>query len=171
METFWLLIVNLKLMSYSVRENLDSKLFDTGIIRDKKHHYCLRVFYENTDAGEIVYHSDYLNFFERARTCLFNELKIDQLKSIEVEGLKFIVNDVYIKFSKPFKLNDIILIETRHKDAKNASITLNQSAWSLDEIGKKKYLNTSAEIKLVLIDKRFKVKKIKNYLQSSFFQN
>ena len=58
-------------------ENLD------GSITGDKHFYRLRVFYEDTDAGQIVYHTNYLKYFERARSSLLNLLKIDQLRSEE----------------------------------------------------------------------------------------
>ena len=54
-------------------QNLD------GIIQGNEHHYYLRVYYEDTDAGQIVYHTNYLKYFERARTSLLNILSIDQV--------------------------------------------------------------------------------------------
>ena len=54
-------------------QNLD------GIIQGNEHYYYLRVYYEDTDAGQIVYHTNYLKYFERARTSLLNLLNIDQL--------------------------------------------------------------------------------------------
>ena len=54
-------------------QNLD------GIIKGNEHHYYLRIYYEDTDAGQIVYHTNYLKYFERARTSLLNLLNIDQI--------------------------------------------------------------------------------------------
>ena len=54
-------------------QNLD------GIIQGNEHFYYLRVYYEDTDAGQIVYHTNYLKYFERARTSLLNLLNIDQV--------------------------------------------------------------------------------------------
>ena len=48
-----------------------------GKIIEESHFYCVKVFYEDTDAGGIVYHANYLKFFERARTSLLNCLKIE----------------------------------------------------------------------------------------------
>ena len=50
-----------------------------GFIKDNKHFYNLRIFYEDTDAGEIVYHTNYLKYFERVRSSLLNLLRINQL--------------------------------------------------------------------------------------------
>ena len=54
-------------------QNLD------GIIQGNEHYYYLRVYYEDTDAGQIVYHTNYLKYFERARTSLLNLLKMQDV--------------------------------------------------------------------------------------------
>jgi acyl-CoA thioester hydrolase len=71
---------NLDLPSSNIFDNLD------GFILNKKHYYGLRVFYEDTDAGNIVYHANYLKFFERARSSLLKVININQfdLKKIKM---------------------------------------------------------------------------------------
>ena len=54
--------------------------FINGEIVNNTHHYIIRIFYEDTDAGGIVYHANYLKYFERARTSLLNLIDIDQKK-------------------------------------------------------------------------------------------
>ena len=54
-----------------------------GEIVNNTHHYVTRIFYEDTDAGGIVYHANYLKYFERARTSLLNLINIDQKKLLE----------------------------------------------------------------------------------------
>ena len=59
-------------------KNLDNKNnFQNlnGTIQDNEHFYHLKIYYEDTDAGQIVYHTNYLKYFERARTSLLNLLK------------------------------------------------------------------------------------------------
>ena len=104
-------------------ENLD------GFIKDDKHFYRLRVFYEDTDAGQIVYHTNYLKYFERARSSLLNLLKIDQLNLKKEDDIILVVKKVDVNWYKSAKLNDKLLIETCLKYAKNSSITLNQDAY------------------------------------------
>ncbi len=140
-----------------------------GIIILNSHYYLMRVFYEDTDAGGIVYHSNYLNYFERARTSLLNLLNLDQKKLNDDKGLSFIVREVNLNITNSFHLNDFIIIETRLKYAKNSFITLEQLAWSIDKNFKLNVMCVKGSIQIVMIDKKNKVRKIKNILTNSFF--
>lgn len=143
--------------------NLDGKLINN------KHYYPIRIFYEDTDAGGIVYHSNYLKYFERARTSLLNLLKIDQIKLSQKHDTKLVVRKGDIIWHKPAKLNDTLLIETCLKYAKNSSITLEQKAF----INNKTETNllVTGLFQIVAVNDNFKVKRIKNILQSNFFNN
>lgn len=143
--------------------NLDGKLINN------KHYYPIKIFYEDTDAGGIVYHSNYLKYFERARTSLLNLLKIDQIKLSQKHDTKLVVRKGDIIWHKPAKLNDTLLIETCLKYAKNSSITLEQKAF----INNKNETNllVTGLFQIVAVNDNFKVKRIKNILQSNFFNN
>ena len=143
--------------------NLDGKLINN------KHYYPIRIFYEDTDAGGIVYHSNYLKYFERARTSLLNLLKIDQIKLSQNHDTKLVVRKGDIIWHKPAKLNDTLLIETCLKYAKNSSITLEQKAF----INNKTETNllVTGLFQIVAVNDNFKVKRIKSILQSNFFNN
>ena len=143
--------------------NLDGKLINN------KHYYAIKIFYEDTDAGGIVYHSNYLKYFERARTSLLNLLKIDQIKLSQKHDTKLVVRKGDIIWHKPAKLNDTLLIETCLKYAKNSSITLEQKAF----INNKNETNllVTGLFQIVAVNDNFKVKRIKNILQSNFFNN
>ena len=95
-----------------------------GIINNKRHSYLVKVFYEDTDAGQIVYHTNYLKYFERARTSLLNLLKIDQINLKKNHDIILVVRKADIQWCKPAILNDTLLIETCLKYAKNSSITI-----------------------------------------------
>ena len=69
-------------------QNLD------GIIQCNQHYYYLRVYYEDTDAGQIVYHANYLKYFERARTSLLNLLNIDQVDLRKNHNINLVVRKV-----------------------------------------------------------------------------
>ena len=142
-----------------------------GIIILNSHYYLMRVFYEDTDAGGIVYHSNYLNYFERARTSLLNLLNLDQKKLNDDKGLSFIVREVNLNITNSFHLNDFIIIETRLKYAKNSCINLEQLAWSVNKEVQKDILKVKSDIQIVMIDNRNKVKKIKDILFHPFFNN
>ena len=143
--------------------NLDGKLINN------KHYYPIKIFYEDTDAGGIVYHSNYLKFFERARTSLLNLLKIDQIKLSQKHDTKLVVRKGDIIWHKPAKLNDTLLIETCLKYAKNSSITLEQKAFINNKNATD--LSVTGLFQIVSVNDNFKVKRIKSILQSNFFNN
>ena len=146
-------------------ENLD------GVIKDDKHFYSLRVFYEDTDAGQIVYHTNYLKYFERARSSLLNLLEIDQLKLKKEDDIILVVKKVDVNWHKPAKLNDKLLIETCLKYAKNSSITLYQDVYKYVCNNNQNELLVSGIIQIVAIDSLYKVKKMNLILNHKFFQN
>jgi acyl-CoA thioester hydrolase len=143
--------------------NLDGKLINN------KHYYPIKIFYEDTDAGGIVYHSNYLKYFERARTSLLNLLKIDQIKLSKKHDTKLVVRKGDIIWHKPAKLNDTLLIETCLKYAKNSSITLEQKAFINNK--NETDLLVTGLFQIVAVNDNFKVKRIKSILQSNFFNN
>ena len=146
-------------------ENLD------GVIKDEKHLYRLRVFYEDTDAGQIVYHTNYLKYFERARSSLLNLLKIDQLKLKKEDDIILVVKKVDVNWYKSAKLNVKLLIKTCLKYAKNSSITLNQDAYKYFSNNNQNELLVSGVIQIVAINSLYKVKKMNLILNHKFFQN
>ena len=142
-----------------------------GIINNNRHHYVVKVFYEDTDAGQIVYHTNYLKYFERARTSLLNLLKIDQVNLKNNHDIILVVRKADIKWFKPGIFNDTILIETCLKYAKNSSITIQQFAYRYCYINKTKELLVCGNIQIVAMSSGFKVKRINKILGNSFFQN
>ena len=146
-------------------QNLD------GIIRGNEHNYYLRVYYEDTDAGQIVYHANYLKFFERARTSLLNSLNIDQVNLRKNHNINLVVRKADLIWHKPALFNDTILIKSCLKYAKNTSITIVQQAYRFSGIGRKNELLVSGTIQIVAINLDYKVKRINKILNCKFFQN
>ena len=70
----------------------------------------VRVYYEDTDGGGVVYHSNYLNFMERARTEWLRNLGFEQTILRDELGVIFVVCSVQLDFKKPAKFNDLITI-------------------------------------------------------------
>jgi acyl-CoA thioester hydrolase len=155
----------MKLILNKNLQNLD------GIIQGNKHYYYIKVYYEDTDAGQIVYHSNYLKYFERARTSLLNLLSIDQVDLRKNHKINLVVRKADLMWHKPALFNDTILIKSCLKYAKNTSITIYQQACRFCEIKEKDELLVSCTIQIVAINKEFKVKRINNILKSKFFQN
>ena len=146
-------------------QNLD------GIIKNNIHHYVVKVFFEDTDAGQIVYHTNYLKYFERARTSLLNLLKIDQINLKKDYDIILVVRKADIEWCKPAILNDTLLIETCLKYAKNSCITLQQLAYRHCDMNKTKELLVSGVIQIVAMNSSFKVRRINKILKNPFFQN
>ena len=110
-----------------------------GEIRDGRHHMQVRVYFEDTDAGRIVYHANYLCFMERGRTNFLRLLGTHQRGLIEetrdeAPGFAFVVRSMQIDFFKPAFLDDALDIVTTLQQIKGASITLLQQCRRGDEL-------------------------------------
>ncbi len=77
-----------------------------------KFDWPVQVYYEDTDAGGVVYHSQYLNFLERARTEFLRSMGLMQKTLIDDLGILFVVRDIQIRFKKPAKLDDALHVNT-----------------------------------------------------------
>ena len=150
---------------YKNLQNLD------GIIQGNEHHYYIRVYHEDTDAGQIVYHTNYLKYFERARTSILNLLNINQVDLRKNHNINLVVRKADLIWHKPALFNDTILIKSCLKYAKNTSITINQLAFRVLGTRKNIELLVSGSIQIVAINKDFKVKRINQILNCTFFQN
>jgi len=87
----------------------------------------IRVYYEDTDAGGVVYHSKYLNYFERARTEALRTLGFEQDELIKNDDTLFAVRSIQVDYLKPARFNDEITVKTRIEQLKKASMTFTQS--------------------------------------------
>lgn len=90
----------------------------------------IRVYYEDTDAGGIVYHSNYLNFCERARSHLF----FDVGRSPILEGGHFVAKHLEADYIKSAKLGDVLEVKTSLMEMKKASFTLLQQVFRDSEL-------------------------------------
>ncbi len=86
------------------------------------HKIKIKVYYEDTDAGGVVYYGNYLRYLERARTEFLAGKGIDVVKYHQL-GFFFVVVNVDINYKKPARLGDIIEVTTEILDIKNATIT------------------------------------------------
>jgi acyl-CoA thioester hydrolase len=93
------------------------------------HNYELRVYYQDTDAGGIVYHANYLAFAERARTETLRALGVPHTRMIAEHGVMFVVRRVNLQYQRPARLDEVIRIETRMAEVNGASVTLVQRFW------------------------------------------
>ena len=90
-------------------------------------HYSARVYYEDTDAGGVVYHARYLHFLERARTEYLRTFNFSQQELLREEKGAFVVKSMNIDYHIPAKLDDLLHIETIVTEIKGASIIFSQT--------------------------------------------
>ncbi|MDP2262049.1 MAG: YbgC/FadM family acyl-CoA thioesterase [Hydrogenophaga sp.] len=88
----------------------------------------VRVYWEDTDAGGIVFYANYLKFFERARTEWLRSLGLEQQKLREQLGGMFVVTDTQVRYQRPARLDDLLLVTAELAEAGRASLTIRQSA-------------------------------------------
>jgi len=92
-----------------------------------EHQFPVRVYFEDTDSGGIVYYANYLKFAERGRTELLRELGIESQTVLETHGVGLAVRRCHIEYYKPAKLDDLITVKTRIRKLGGASMKLNQA--------------------------------------------
>jgi acyl-CoA thioester hydrolase len=93
----------------------------------------VRVYYEDTDAGGIVYHANYLKFAERARTEMLRRLDIGQADLRAETGAGFVVRRCTVEFSAPAHLDDLLEVRTQVTALRGAAIEMTQSVHLRDE--------------------------------------
>jgi acyl-CoA thioester hydrolase len=86
----------------------------------------LRVYYEDTDAGGIVYHAAYLRFAERARTEMLRAIGVDQVKLRDEHGLFFVVRKGEVDYERPAKFNDVLIVKSDLTELGGATATIDQ---------------------------------------------
>ena len=90
-------------------------------------HYSARVYYEDTDAGGVVYHARYLHFLERARTEYLRTFNFSQQVLLAENKSAFVVNSMNVDYRIPAKLDDLLHIETSITEIKGASLIFSQA--------------------------------------------
>jgi acyl-CoA thioester hydrolase len=94
----------------------------------------VRVYWEDTDAGGIVYYANYMKFMERARTEWLRALGIDQVRLKDEHGLMFVVVDVEAHYRRPARYGDRLQVTCKVRETTRASITLDQEVYR-EELG------------------------------------
>jgi len=113
--------------------------------------YCLsvRVYYEDTDCGGVVYYANYLKFMERARTEWLRNVGYEQDELARNWNIIFVVKSVSIEYQRPAHFNDLLNVTAQVKETTRTSITFNQET---SRNSSENQLLTSAEVKIVCLD-------------------
>jgi acyl-CoA thioester hydrolase len=94
--------------------------------------FPVRVYWEDTDAGGIVFYANYLKFFERARTEWLRHLGLEQQQLKNDTGGMFVVSETQLKYHRPAQLDDLLQVSAQLQDKGRASLVIAQQAWRLE---------------------------------------
>ena len=108
-----------------------------------------RVYYEDTDAGGVVYYANYLKFLERARSEWLRALGLEQDQLRAEYAIVFAVRAVNIKYIKPARLNDLLMVSVENIQLRPASLGMRQTITKAENKGE---LITRAAVNIVSID-------------------
>ncbi len=124
--------------------------------------FNVRVYYDSTDAGGVVYHSRYLDFCERARTEFLRSRGIIQSKLFAESGIGFVVKNANLEFKKSAKLDDLLQISTKIIENNGIIIKMSQEIYliSREGIDTTKDLLFEMSVNLVCINKNFRPTRI-----------
>lgn len=89
----------------------------------------IRIYWEDTDAGGVVFYANYLRFYERARTEWLRSLGLEQQKLREQTGGMFVVTQAQVDYHRPARLDDQLLVTARLESSGRASMTIRQQAF------------------------------------------
>jgi len=93
------------------------------------HRLGLRIYFEDTDAGGIVYHANYLRYAERGRSEALRALGAPHAEMIATHGRMFVVRRADIDYERPARLDDALIVATRIITITAATVTLDQTIW------------------------------------------
>jgi len=109
----------------------------------------VRVYFEDTDSGGVVYHANYLKFMERARTEWIRNFGLNQTKLKQEDKVMFVVRKIDIQYKIPARFNDELIVQTNCIRATNYSLMLKQN------ILKDKEIITEGKVEIVCISADF----------------
>ena len=101
---------------------------------DGRHRYAIRVYYEDTDAGGVVYHATYLRYAERARTEALRDLGVPHTDLVDRFGVMFMVRRLEVDYERGARLDDALTVETEVLEVGGATVRLRQTVRSKDGI-------------------------------------
>jgi len=125
-------------------------------------HWPIRIYYEDTDAGGVVYHTNYIKFMERARTEWLRNLGFEQDELRDNDGVIFAVRSVQVDYFLPAKFNDELRVSSKVFKKGKASISLEQEVFRLSDVLCKGIIKVAT-----LDDKSFRPKAMPENLYSA----
>lgn len=127
----------------------------------------VRVYYEDTDSGGVVYYANYLRFMERARTEWLRSLGFEQDRMIAEDGVIFAVRRVEVDYLKPARFNDLLQVSARPAELGRASITFAQQIRRQEPAGGLELLAEGVIIVACLDARSFRPRRIPTQLSEA----
>ncbi|MCY4430971.1 MAG: tol-pal system-associated acyl-CoA thioesterase [Rhodospirillales bacterium] len=106
----------------------------SGYFRNGMHVFPVRVYFEDTDTGGIVYHADYLRYAERARTEMLRCLGIEHTVVLAEHQVFFVVREMHVQFHAPARLDDMLEVHTGTGSVSGARLRLSQTIRTRDAV-------------------------------------
>ena len=97
-----------------------------GGFAGREHRFALSVYFEDTDTFGVVYYANYLKFMERARSDMIRAAGVDQVARLEADGSAYVVADVTIRYRRPGKLGDDLVVVSTVEEVRAASVVIQQ---------------------------------------------
>jgi tol-pal system-associated acyl-CoA thioesterase len=126
----------------------------------------VRVYWADTDAGGVVYHSNYLDYCERARTEWLRQLGFSQHRMADEEGVLFTVAALQIDFRRPAKLDDLLSVRTHATLGGGATVEFMQEVWRIEPT---QDLLATAQVRVACVDAAsFKPRRVPGSIRERF---
>ena len=113
---------------------MQSPVPPSGQFDGTRHLFAVRVYFEDTDLSGVVYHANYLRWFERARSDMLRLAGIDQRAAHDAGAGAYAVVDMELRYLAPARLDDAVLLVSRVVEASPATCRLQQEAWREDRL-------------------------------------
>jgi acyl-CoA thioester hydrolase len=105
-----------------------------GVFLGSAHYFPLRIYFEDTDAGGIVYHANYLHYMERARSDMLRMVGIDQRGNLDGGGGVYAIADLSITYRRPARLDDNLIVKSVVQAVGAATCVIHQTVMRGDDI-------------------------------------
>ncbi|QEN09294.1 YbgC/FadM family acyl-CoA thioesterase [Oceanispirochaeta crateris] len=106
----------------------------SGIIKDNTHYLQKRVYYSDTDAGGVVYHSRYIDMAEHGRSELIRLLGGEQKKLLTESGIAFVVRSLSVSYNSPAYLDDLLTVRTKLLKSQRVTLVFEQKIYKEDSL-------------------------------------
>jgi len=103
-------------------------------VSKKIHRFPIRIYYEDTDHGGVVYYANYLKFMERARTEFLRDLGLELDEVESTFGILFAVTEIHVHYRNPARFNDMLIVESKLMEARGARLSFRQNILRQTEV-------------------------------------